>query len=180
MQQKILKYGLISGGVIVLIPVLGSMIIGTGPESYRMGEIIGYSTMILSLLVIFMAVNEYKKNHPDESISAKQIMLIGCGVSAIAGLMFGIYNWIYVTFLVPDFMDQYFNYYIETIRNGGGTQQEIDTQIADLQQQKEMFMNPLVSFFVMFVTVFAIGFIISIVSALAQSSKVKQVNQASI
>ena len=178
MKKNILKYGLISGAVIVLIPVISELFIGTGPESYRMGEIIGYSTMILSLLVIFMAVNEYKKRHPNAPVNGRQILLIGCGISAIAGAMFGLYNWVYVTYLQPDFVDQYFNYYIENIRNSGITQQEIDAQIAELEQQKEMFTNPVVNFAAMFVTVFAIGLIISIVSAFAQSSKKSQLQQA--
>ncbi|MCW8880634.1 MAG: DUF4199 domain-containing protein [Kangiellaceae bacterium] len=173
MQQNILKYGLISGSIIVLIPVISGWIMGTEPETFRMGEIIGYSTMILSLLLIFLAVNEYKKNNPGSFLSFGKVLLIGLGISAIAGVMFGIYNWIYVTFLEPEFMDQYFNYYIENIRNSGASQADIDSQIAKLEQEKEIFMNPFVSFMAMFVSVFGIGLNISLVSAFSQSSKEK-------
>lgn len=173
MQQNILKYGLISGSIIVLIPVISGWIIGTDPETFRMGEIIGYSTMLLSLLLIFLAVNEYKKTNPEMILSFGKVFLIGLGISTIAGVMFGIYNWVYVTFLEPEFMDQYFNYYIENIRNSGAPQADIDSQIAKLEQEKEIFMNPFVSFFAMFVSVFGIGLIISLVSAFSQSSKQK-------
>ena len=172
MQQNILKYGLISGSIIVLIPVISGWIIGTDPETFRMGEIIGYSTMLLSLLMIFLAVNEYKKNNPDLPLTFAKALLIGLGISAIAGIMFGVYNWVYVTFLEPEFMDQYFNYYIENIRNSGASQSDIDSQIAKLEEEKAFFMNPFVSFFAMFITVFGIGLIISLVSAFSQSTKV--------
>ena len=171
MSQKVLKYGLISGSFIVLIPVISGWIIGTDPETFRMGEIIGYSTMVLSLLLIFWAVKEYKATRPAESLTFTQIFLIGAGISAIAGMMFGIYNWVYVTYISPDFMDQYFNYYIDNIRNSGASTAEIDAKITKLNEEKALFMNPFVSFFAMFITVFMIGIVISIVSGLSQSTK---------
>ena len=171
MKQKIFKYGLLAGSVIVLIPVITSWFIGTGPETFAIGEIIGYSTMIVSLLLIFMAVNEYKQSQPERSVSFSKILMIGTGISAIAGVMFGIYNWVYVTYIAPEFVDQYYNYYIENIRSSGAPQTEIDSSIASLNEEKEMFMNPIVSFLAMFVSVFIVGLIISFFSAFTQSSK---------
>lgn len=174
MQQNIIKYGLIAGSIIILIPVLTDLVIGYGPETYKIGEIIGYSTMILSLLIIFLAVSEYQKKHPNENMGFGKIVLLGAGISAIAGIMFGIYNVIYVTWIAPDFMQEYFAYYIENIRNSGAAEAEIQQQIAQLEEQKEMFMNPVVNFLAMAVTVFGIGLIISVLSGLFQSRKTHQ------
>lgn len=174
MQNNIIKYGLIAGGVIVLIPVITGWLIGYGPETFKMGEIIGYSTMILSLLLIFLAVNDYQKAHPEEVITFGKILLIGLGISAIAGAMFGIYNLVYVYYIDPNFMEQYYSYYVENIRNSGAPAAEIEQKIAQLESEKEMFMNPVVNFFLMFVTVFMIGVVVSIVSGLFQKSKVQQ------
>jgi len=173
MGNNIIKYGLIAGGVIVGIPVISGWIIGYGPETFKIGEIIGYSTMILSLLIIFLAVNDYQKMHPNEVLSFGRIFLIGLGISAIAGIMFGIYNLVYVYYIAPDFMEQYYGYYIENIRNSGAPAAEIDQQIAQLEQEKEFFMSPVVNFFVMFATVFMIGLIVSVVSGLFQKSKIQ-------
>lgn len=112
MRSNILKFGLIAGAIIVMIPVITGMIIGYGPETYKVGEIIGYSTMILSLSIIFLAVREYKKNHPNEVVGFIRIVSIGAGISFIAGIMFGVYNVIYVTYIHPDFMQEYYSYYL--------------------------------------------------------------------
>ena len=168
MKNHILKFGLIAGTVIVAIPVIAGFIIGYGPDSFKMGEIIGYSTMVLSLLVIFFASKEYQKQHPTEEVGFARIFTLGLGISAIAGLMFGIYNVIYVTYISPEFMDLYYEYYLQGIRDSGAAAEVITAQIAQVESEKAMFMNPVFNFFVMFATVFVIGVVISIVSGMFQ------------
>ena len=171
MNKSILKFGLIAGVVIVMIPVITGWIIGYGPETFKMGEIIGYSTMILSLLLIFVAVKDYKQAHPDTPLTFGRIFVIGAGISAVAGLMFGVYNLVYVYYIAPDFMEQYYGYYIENIRQSGAPAEQIEQEIAQLESEKEFFMSPVINFFLMFVTVFVIGLIVSIVSGLFQADK---------
>ncbi|OKY27428.1 DUF4199 domain-containing protein [Thalassotalea sp. PP2-459] len=170
MKKLIMKYGLIAGVIVVCIPFIGSLVMGSDPSTYQMGEIIGYSTMIFSLLTIFLAVKEYKAQCK-EVVSFKQIFLLGIGITFIAAFMFGVYNVLYATVIEPDFMNNYFNYYIENIRNSGATEEVINQQIAQLEQEKSFFMNPMVNFSVMFANVFMIGLIISIVSAFSQSER---------
>ncbi len=179
MKNNILKFGLISGSIIVGIPTLTGLIIGYGPETFKTGEIIGYSTMILSMLIIFLAAREYQNSHPQESIGFMKIFGIGAGISAIAGLMFGLYNLIYVEYIAPDFMQQYYQYYIEGIKNSGASAAEIAQQISQLESEKEMFMNPMVNFSVMFATVFLIGLVVSIISGLFQRDRNQQASLAS-
>lgn len=173
MKNNIIKFGLMAGTVIVLIPVITGWLIGYGPETFKIGEIIGYSTMILSLLLIFVAVREYQKTHPDEQLSFGKVFLIGTGISAVAGVMFGIYNLVYVYYIAPDFMEQYYGYYIENIRNSGAPEEHIAAQISELEQEKALFMSPLVSFFMMFASVFMIGLIVSVISGLFQTQRDK-------
>ncbi len=174
MRNNILKYGLISGCIVVLIPLIGTWVMGTEPETFKMGEIIGYSTMILSMLIIFLAVNEYKKSIPEHRLTFLDITKIGLGISIIAGVMFGLYNVIYVLYIDPDFMDKYFSYYIHNIQNSGQSEDIINQQIKQLEQDKAMFMSPTFNFFMMFLSVFIIGLIVTLISGLAQSDK-KQV-----
>lgn len=174
MQNNIIKYGLIAGGVIVLIPVVAGLIMGYEPDTFKMGEIIGYSTMILSLLLIFLAVNDYQKTHPDEVVTFGKILLIGLGISAIAGIMFGIYNVVHVLYIDPEFMEKYYSYYVDQIRNSGAPAAEIDQKIAQLESEKDLFMSPTINFFLMFITVFVIGVVVSLVSAFFQRSRVQQ------
>jgi hypothetical protein len=171
MKSNILKFGLIAGVIIVLIPVLGELIIGYGPASFKTGEIIGYATMILSLMMIFLAVKEYQQRNPKVTLGFTKIFIIGAGISFIAGLMFGIYDVIYVSYIHPEFMQDYYMYYVQSIRDSGISQVEIESQLAKLEQEKALFMNPLFNFFLMFITVFLIGLVVSLLSGLFQREK---------
>ena len=173
MKQIILKYGLIAGFIIVAIPSISGMIMGYGEDTFATGEVIGYSTMVFSLMMIFVAAKKYQQANPDEIIGFKQIFLLGSGISLIAGTMFGIYNVIYVLYIDPEFMQKYYDYSINNIRNSGIPAEVVEQQIAEIESQKKMFMNPWVNFFLMFITVFFIGLIVSVISGLFQRDKNK-------
>ena len=169
MQNVTLKWGTISGVIIFGLPMLTYFVFGGGSENYTIGEIIGYSAIVLSLLMIFAAINEYRKMQADQRVSFGKGLLIGLLISAIAGTMFGVYNWIYVTFLNPDFMDEYYSYYIDQVRNSGKPAAEIEQAIQGYEAEKAFFMSPTVQFATYFFTVFAVGLIISLFSAGIQS-----------
>ena len=169
MKQITIKWGMISGLIMVGIPMITYLLIGGGPETYRVGELIGYATIVLSLLLIFIAINEVRKLQPEQRIGFGKGLAIGLLVSAMAGSLFGIYNWIYISFLEPEFLDQYYNYYIDQLRESKQAEAEIEQQILGFEQQRAMFSNPLFQFVVMFFTVFAIGVIVSIFCAGVQS-----------
>ncbi|MBV1908258.1 MAG: DUF4199 domain-containing protein [Kangiellaceae bacterium] len=171
MKNNIMKFGLIAGTIIVMIPLITGLIIGYGPETYKTGEIVGYSTIILSLMMIFLAVKEYQKRNPEQTVGFLKILAIGAGISFIAGLMFGIYNVIYVTYIDPEFMHTYYQYYIQSIQSSGASAEVIEQQIAQLEKEKEMFMDLTFNFALMFLTVFMIGLVVSVISGLLQREK---------
>ncbi|WP_179957770.1 DUF4199 domain-containing protein [Exilibacterium tricleocarpae] len=169
MSQIAIKWGLIAGLVMVGVPLITYLLIGGGPETFAIGEIIGYATIILSLLLIFIAINEFRRLQPDQKVGFGRGLAIGLLISAIAGSLFGIYNWVYVEFLHPEFMDQYYDYYIEQVQQSGKPAAEIEQQIASFEQQKALFMNPVTQFLLMFLTVFVIGAVVSLFCAAVQS-----------
>ncbi len=164
MKNTILKYGLISGVILVAIPLLSSLFLERGPEDFKLGEIVGYTSIVLSLLLILVAQNEYRKQL-SAPLKYGQGFIIGLAISAIAGTAFGLYNLAYIAFINPEFMEQYYGYYIENIRNSGAPAEQIEATIAKLNSEKEMWMSPAVQFFGMFMTVFAIGLVVSLISA---------------
>lgn len=172
MKQITIKWGMISGLIMVGVPMITYLLIGGGPETFRIGELIGYATIVLSLLLIFIAINEVRKLQDEQTIGFFKGLAVGLMISAIAGTLFGIYNWVYMSFLEPGFLDQYYDYYIEQLKASEPDPATLDSQIQSFEEQREMFANPFFQFVVMFFTVFAIGLIVSIFCAGIQS-KVK-------
>jgi hypothetical protein len=79
-------------------------------------------------------------------------------------------NLVYTEVINPDFTNEYYAQSIEKFRE---TLSEVEFQLKlkELEEQKEMFSNPLVGFSVMALTVFIIGFIISLISGLLLQRK---------
>lgn len=169
MKRLITKYGLISSALIVGIPLLTIPIIGIGPDTYSIGEVIGYSTIAVAMLLILVAQYSFKKNENDGVMSFGEGFKMGLSISAIGGLAFGIYNVIYVLFIEPDFFKQYFAY-----------MENISVDAVDFEARYSAYAESLGfwytmpgQFLLMFLTVFLIGFVVSIIGALIFQSKTK-------
>lgn len=160
MLNTVLKWGGISGFIMVFVIVVGNLLIdGTSPENYKISEILGYTTMIVCLGVIYLALNETR----DTRVTIWQKIVLGVGISAVAGAMFGVYNVIHVTYIDPDFIDNYFDYFISQLPTQSGP--EFEAQLAELTSQKEMFSSTIMQFFVMGSTVLLVGIPESIILA---------------
>ncbi|MEX0362137.1 MAG: DUF4199 domain-containing protein, partial [Allomuricauda sp.] len=72
--------------------------------------------------------------------------------------------------LNPEFMEEYYEATVKSMRDSLPPA-EFEVQLAEIESQKEMFSNPLFSFGLMAMTVFVIGFIISLISALILQRK---------
>jgi len=171
MINIILKFGLLSGGIIVLIPLISGFFMGYGAETFAIAEVIGYVNMVLSLSLIFFGMQSYKSTYVNGYVGFNTLFRIGLGISFIAGVMFGFYNVVHVIVIDPEFMERYYAYSISNIQSAEMSQALIDQKVAEMEEQKAMFMNPLVNFLAMFTTVFVIGLLVTVFSGLIQRDK---------
>lgn len=170
MKNTIFKYGILAAAILLTIPLISNLFMGSNPDNYTMGEVVGYSSMILSLLLIFVAQNEYRKNSPEGKIAFGKGLLMGLAISALASFGFAIYNWVYIEFINPDFIEQYYSYYVESIKNSGQEAAVIQEKISQLEGEKAFFTSPMVQFAVMYLTVFAVGIVVSLITAAISSN----------
>ncbi|MTI19733.1 DUF4199 domain-containing protein [Fulvivirga sp. RKSG066] len=160
----IIRYGLFSAGILIIISVASLIVLGTSEENYDVGEIIGYTSIILSLTTIYFGIKKYKNEHLNGSINFWQALKVGLLIAVFPSITFGLYNVIYVEYIDPTFMDSYYQHELQKLEESM-TATEYEVAKAEMESQKEMFMNPTIQFFVMFFTVWLIGLIITIVSS---------------
>jgi hypothetical protein len=168
MKNSILRFGIYSSLTLAILFIIGMIIndrFGTTPS-----EVFGYASMIISLLFVFVGIKHFRDKENNGIVSFKKALIIGLLISLMAALTFGIIDFIYVTVINPDFAAEYYAQAIEKFR---ATLPEIEfkVKLAELESQKELFMNPFISFLLMTVTVFVLGFIISLISALILQRK---------
>jgi hypothetical protein len=167
MTRIIGKFGLIYILILASCFYLSFIILEDSPENYSIGEVIGYSIMLIASLTIFFAIKEFKERHNNGHLSFLQGLKIGSLISTIGGIGFGIYNWVYLNWLNPNFTAEYMAYSEQKIRNSDLSEQQIATQLAELAQYSDLMQSDLFNIVLMFATVFIIGLLFTLVSAAA-------------
>ncbi len=166
MTKLIAKWGSIIGGVMVTVMLIEFAIVpNPEPEHFEFSETLGYATIVASLAIMFLAMNEQERLAGDVPVGMWQRILLGSGAAVVAGACFGLYNVIYSELLNPEFMDTYFAYSVSQLPVQSGP--EFDRMSAELLEQKEMFKAPTTQFLVMASTVIMIGIPISVLMAFA-------------
>ena len=169
MKKTILRFGLYGILTICLLSILIWALVDVVDNT--LGEIIGYSSMIVSLIFVYFGIKHYRDNENDGTVGFGKALLIGILISLMAALAFGILDVIYTTFINPDFMAEYYKGMLEQAQSLPA--EEFEVRKAELESEKEMFLNPFMHFLMMSMMVFVIGFIISLLSALILQRKIK-------
>lgn len=167
MKKTIFRFGLYS---VLSICILSFLIWSTVDNvDDTTGKIIGYTSMVLSLLFVYFGVKHFRDRENDGIVPFGKAFLIGILISLMAAVAFGILDIIYVKFINPEFMTEYYEGMLEQARSLPA--EEFEVRKAELESEKEMFLNPFIHFFIMSMMVFVIGFIISLLSALILQRK---------
>jgi hypothetical protein len=163
MRKTVLTFGVISG-------VLSSvMMLLTVPFMDRIGfdhgEVLGYTLILASLLVVFFGVKSYRDNVAGGTVTFGRAFLVGLLITIISCLFY-VATWEVVYFkIMPDFANRYSAYAVDKARKAGASQETIDQTARQMQQLKAMLDNPLTNAAATFIEPFPIGLVVTLVSA---------------
>ncbi|MEL6924405.1 MAG: DUF4199 domain-containing protein, partial [Bacteroidota bacterium] len=135
-----------------------------GPEDFKNGEIVGYSAIVISMIFVFLGIRQYREIENGGHLGFWEAVKIGLGIAAFPAIAFGLYNLFYTEVLDPEFFAKYTEYLVNE-QADNKTAAELETLRTELIAQNEVFDNPLIQFGTMFLSVFLIGLIVSILSA---------------
>jgi small-conductance mechanosensitive channel len=133
--------------------------------SYDTSEFFGYLTMTLSMIFVFFGVKYYRDRVNNGSLRFGEGLKIGLLIVLGPALFFALFDMLYIEVINPSWQDDYFTAYLEKVKANTPPDQ-LDAKLKKVQEQKEFFSQPVITFLVMFVTIFIIGAIVSIISAL--------------
>jgi hypothetical protein len=165
MKRTVLTFGFISGAI------LGLMMLVTLPFIDQIGfdraEILGYTTMVLSFLLIYAGIRSYRDNAGGGTITFKRAFGIGLLITVIAcGCYVVIWEILYFNFdFGRQFMDRYAAYMAEQAKASGASAEAIQEQLHQFAEFKEWYQNPLFNAAITFIEPFPVGLVISLVSA---------------
>lgn len=168
MKNTILKYGGYALVTAIVLFLLG-LLFGKGID-YSAQEIIGYITILTSLSFVFFGIKHYRDKVNDGNVSFGRALLIGFLISLMAGIGIAIADFIYTSFINPDFMTEYTEHTLKTMEQTLSTD-EFAIKKEEFVTQMEAMGSPTMLALIMFATVGIIGFIISLISALILQRK---------
>ena len=170
MKKITLKYGFIACLIVLGIPIGTSLFLGFGPESFDISAIIGYSSILVAMLLVYFAMRHFRDKENNGELYFMDGMKIGTLISAMGGLAWGLYNLIFVVYIMPDFYEQF---YAHDSGLAIGTP-EFEKGFAEMMNANGFWYTTFGGTLLMFLTVFLIGLAISIISSLVLQRKTVQ------
>jgi len=163
MKKTVWTFGLISGAI------LSIMMAVTVPFEHKIGYdhalIVGYTTMVVSFLLIFFGIRSYRDNVGGGAVRFGRAFSIGALIAVIASVCY-VATWEVIFYkFEPDFMDKYAAHAIEQLKASGASQAVVEKQTAELKHQAELYKNPLVNIAWTFIEPLPVGLFIALLSA---------------
>lgn len=162
-MNTMLRYGAIAAIVLSLLMFAPYFIFGTRPEWMEIGELVGYASMVLCLSATYFAMRRERERRG--GLRYGQAFALGIGVSALAGLLFGIVTFAFYSLVGDALPEAIYEFYAYQIRDGGGSETEIARQLDELAEMRPLFFNRPLQAAVMLATVFLIGVVESAIGA---------------
>ena len=166
MKSVVLRYGIYAGLLILVLAGIHVFVLMPPNISWEMAEVVGYLTMVISMIFVFMGIRYYRDNVNDGYLTFGQGLKLGALIVLVPAVTFGLFDILYTQVLHPSFGDEYLAYQVEKIKASAPADQ-VEQKLAKLRQDMEMFGNPLFEFLLMTITVYIVGLIVTIISALA-------------
>lgn len=162
MKRIVWTFGLIAGGI------MAAMMVITVPFMENigdMGEVIGYSTMIVAFLMVYFGIRTYRDNQMAGTIGFGRAFKVGILITLVASTCY-VATWevIYHT-VAQDFMEKYVARIIEKAKASGATEAQIEAQKEKMAKMAEAYKNPLVNVGMTYLEVFPVGLVVVLVSA---------------
>jgi hypothetical protein len=164
MKRIVIVFGLVSGAISSALMFLTLPLINSGRVNFDNGEIIGYTAIFLSFLLVFFGIRSYREN-AGGTISFGRATAAGLLITLIS-CAFYVASWEIIYFkLMPDFGDKYAAHAIKTLREKGATDAAIAAKKVEMEKMKTMLDNPLLNAAMTFIEPFPVGLIVTLVSA---------------
>jgi Protein of unknown function (DUF4199) len=164
MRKIVLTFGLIAGAMMSVMMLISFQFhdqIGFGTVGY----IVGYTSMALAFLMVFVGVKSYRDNVAGGSVTFGRALKVGIMITAIATTCY-VATWQVVYYkLMPDFLDQYAAYSLDKAKESGATDAQIAEKSKELAEFKEMYKNPLVNIAFTFLEPLPVGLLFTLTAA---------------
>ena len=164
MKKIVLRYGLASGLLLIalsaaLLPCMN------GTVDFENSEVIGYSSMVLSFLLVFFGIKSYRDTVNGGAITFGKALKVGLLITLVTCAMYVIaWEITYFNFF-PDFLDKYSAHVLAKMREAGESPAAIQEKTEQMATMAKYYDNVFFNSAITFMEVFPVGLIMTLVAA---------------
>jgi len=164
MKKTVLTFGLISGFILAAMMAIMMPLYYSGKVGFDSGEIIGYTTMVLSSLLIFAGIRSQREN-AGGTITFSKAFLTGLLITLVSCVVYvAAWQIIYYNY-TPDFYVKYSAYTLEKMRADGKSEAVIAAERKKMAAFKDMYDNPLINAAFTFIEPIPVALVVTLISA---------------
>lgn len=164
MKRTVLVFGLISGAISSAMMFISLPLMQRGVINFDNGEVIGYTSIFLSFLLVFFGIRAHRENNGG-SISFGRAFAVGILITLISCAIYAA-SWEIIYFnVMPDFADKYAAHAVAKMRAKGASEAEILKTKNQMAQLKKLYDNPLTNAAVTMLEPLPVGLVMTLVSA---------------
>lgn len=161
MKKIILVYGLIAGAIMGAMFFITVPLWNNGTLNFDNGMVVGYTTQVIALSLVFFGVKSYRDQHLNGVISFGKAFKVGILITLVGGILYCVSWEICYSTVFTDFDEKMTAHYAENMRKDGAT----DLEIKDMESNMALYNNPILRFGMTFMEVVPVGLIITLLSA---------------
>ena len=166
MKRIVLTRGLAAGAILAALMLTTVPLCLNGTIDFSKSELLGYSSMVLSFLLVFFGIRSYRQEVGGGAISFGKAFQVGILITVITCLIYVLCWEIVYWGFWPGFLDQLNAHQIEKMRADGESAAAIEAMRANMATFARLYRNPLFNVAITFLEAFPVGLIVTLVSAL--------------
>lgn len=167
-KQIMLNYGLMLGFASILI----SVALYAMGKTYDQHWSVGVFSTLITVVVIILGIKKIKEFNSG-FLSLSEALKTGLGIALVSGIIFVVYNLIFVTFIEPEYFERMLEFQqqklLETYPNFSDEQLEASSEMA-----KKM-SGPLINSAIIIIGSLFLGFVISLIGGLIMKKSDEEV-----
>ncbi len=163
MKNFVVRYGLYAGCTLIVLGLINWFLIA--PNGYTISEVFGYASMVAALITVPLGIRYFRDQLNQGIVSFTEGLRIGLGITFITSIIMGLYSALFFVFQGDEFQNWY------KAHMSPEAWDQAQQQIASMPN---FYLSPWFQGFVMLLTVFFIGTVITLLSALILKRNVRQ------
>jgi Protein of unknown function (DUF4199) len=165
MRNIVLRFGLTSGVILMVLSAVMLPLCMKGVIDFDHSEILGYTAMVLSFLLVFFGIRSYRDTVAGGGIGFGKAFQVGILITLITCSMY-VLAWEIIYFgFYPDFLDQYSAHVLAKMHASGASAAEIQKTTEQMATMAKYYKNPLFNIGITLMEVFPVGLIVTLISA---------------